>query len=115
MTAPTVKPSEEQKPPALIPKTETTTSPSKSSTTATSPKSTVEARSGSQASSTASARPSVPAPVPSPTRQTTSPNPALMPGTGNRVGGDGRGVRQTTPDAEEVRRRRLAFLEKMNK
>ena len=46
----------------------------------------------------------------------TSPNPAPMPGSGNRVGGEeDRVVRQTTPDPEEVRRRRLAFLEKMQK
>jgi hypothetical protein len=38
-----------------------------------------------------------------------------MPGTGNRVGGEQDRLRQTTPDPEEVRRRRLAFLEKMQK
>ena len=46
----------------------------------------------------------------------TSSIPGEMPGAGNRVGGDGRaGLGQATPDPEEVRRRRLAFLEKMQK
>ncbi len=65
-----------------------------------------------------SPQPSIPAQASPPVRPpTTSPNPTPMPGTGNRVGGEGRGggIRQTTPDPDEVRRRRLAFLEKMKK
>ena len=65
------------------------------------------------ASTSSSIRPAGPA---------TSSIPGEMPGTGNRVGGDGRvggesraGLGQATPDPEEVRRRRLAFLEKMQK
>jgi hypothetical protein len=72
----------------------------------------------SQSAAAASPQTSVPAQASPPIRPpATSPNPTPMPGSGNRVGGEGRGggIRQTTPDPDEVRRRRLAFLEKMQK
>ena len=65
---------------------------------------------------------------PPPKTAATTPGPEVMPGTGQSLGGSvsspSRSVRPqnslggqipSTPDPEEVRRRRLAFLEKQNK
>ena len=70
----------------------------------------------------------VPQPKTSPKPAATSPGPVEMPGVGHSLGGSvsspTRNVRQqnslsgqqpSTPDPDEVRRRRLAFLDKQNK
>ena len=70
----------------------------------------------------------VPLPKTSPKAAATAPGPTVMPGVGQSLGGSvaspTRNVRTqsslsgqqpSTPDPEEVRRRRLAFLEKQNK
>ena len=70
----------------------------------------------------------VPLPKTSPKAAATAPGPTVMPGVGQSLGGSvaspTRNVRTqssvsgqqpSTPDPEEVRRRRLAFLDKQNK